>query len=665
MSSPRSSLTKRACDGCKIRKIRCGGGQPCRSCTKASIKCTYMRIQQSRGPRHLRSSTKYLIEQAQSRDDNLDDVLSAPVSSSPVDGIEMPPQTIPNTEWSRIPIDVLTCPLSIYHVRMYPIWPIVNIEDVVSTLQSDREGIDNENYALATAIASATIAQLRLEQTHAGEPLTASKLAVECLRARDSCSYRSNVNLNSIRISFFLHVYYENQNSGGNESLLYLREAISMAQMMGLHRESTYRELSFEDAQLRRRVLWLLFVTERGVCILHRFPVSLKTNIQAPETDPNDELHVLPAFLKLLNLFQVFEKSGLFDIMQDEDAATPLTLGGGHLDWPSLESLQRSLQDGSGLFAHISDVQKADLCVTRHWMRMILWKISPKGSAASLGRSDQPMSLAFPVFVAKELVGIVSQLPRSAIEAHGLGMELKIYEVANSLADAVAQLAMLPGGLEWDGESRPNYILSRLHTILSTFRGGNEKLVNVLYQKMAELQFTTAPVLPASLDCQSEVHKTKKRVETRCTDQETESKRRKKNPPRSDDTSTNLRTRAKGTSDAYRLDGANAIDPFLWDAPFEPMLALNPEQGVLSHEESGSLDVYDPALYFIPPMHDMNNIPSELGSLSPFWSPLSLSSMKGGDIPSQMVMDQLQDALYAGIDPAFTMNSEPFSPYLA
>lgn len=75
--------------------------------------------------------------------------------------------------------------------------------------------------------------------------------------------YKSKVNLSNVRTSFFLHVYYENQQSGGSESLLYLREAISLAQMMNLHRESSYANLLLEEQQIRRRVLWLLFVTER------------------------------------------------------------------------------------------------------------------------------------------------------------------------------------------------------------------------------------------------------------------------------------------------------------------------------------------------------------------------------------------------------------------
>lgn len=147
---------------------------------------------------------------------------------------------------------------------MYPVWPIVDVESVMSSLQQDVEENDHETYALATAVAAATIAQLRLGQSSLPDKsVTAETFAAECMKARRSCDYRSRLNLNNVRTAFFLHVYFENHQSGASESLLYLREAITLAQMMCLHREVSYAGLPSEEQQMRRRVLWLLFVTER------------------------------------------------------------------------------------------------------------------------------------------------------------------------------------------------------------------------------------------------------------------------------------------------------------------------------------------------------------------------------------------------------------------
>ncbi|GFF78609.1 probable sucrose utilization protein SUC1 [Aspergillus udagawae] len=492
MPASRSNVTKRACDGCKIRKIRCGGGQPCQACTNSRIRCTYIRVQQPRGPQRLRSTTKYLIEQTQrGLDAQNDECISVPVEQTGRLGHQ--------TERLRIPTDILAPPLYVYHMRMYPVWPIVNVESLISVLQEDTERRDLSTYSLATAVAAATLAQLKLEHLTTGDSPTADAFAAESLHARDSRGYRSKPSLDNIRTSFFLHVYYENQQSGGSESLLYLREAITMAQMMRLHQEASYIGLSPEEQQLRRRILWLLFVTERGVCILHQLPVILRTNISTPGLDVNDEPQVLPAFLKLLNLFRLFESSKMFDVIECESVGTH-DLSAAGPDGKFLRLLQDGLQDGSALLDHTSDVQKADLCVTRHWMRLILWKNLSRNTTISGHSPTSLFSPLFPVMVAKELMAIVTQLPRPAIEAHGLGMELKLYEIANSLADAVMDLAMLPRPPVWDVESRPSQILARLHAILSTFRGGgNKQLVALLYKKMAEVQSISGLTLGASL----------------------------------------------------------------------------------------------------------------------------------------------------------------------
>ena len=144
----------------------------------------------------------------------------------------------------------------------------------MASLQRDEE--DLETYALANAVGAATIAQLKLNRSDA-DVATGSSMEAECQRAKLMNKDGPRVNLNSVRIAFFLHVYHENQDPGGVKSLLYLREAITIAQIMNLHRESSYGALSSSEQQIRRRILWLLFVTER-YCSLK--VLSLSSNAQ-------------------------------------------------------------------------------------------------------------------------------------------------------------------------------------------------------------------------------------------------------------------------------------------------------------------------------------------------------------------------------------------------
>ncbi|KAL4951948.1 fungal-specific transcription factor domain-containing protein [Aspergillus filifer] len=482
MSSSRASLTKKACDGCKVRKVRCGGGNPCRPCLNAHIHCTYNRTQQTRGPHKLRAATRQLIEQSQ-----------RVLPSDP--GI--PRQSDKTTK--SLPVNAILSLLYIYHVRMYPVWPIVDVDAIITALQRDPEGKNHETIALATSLAAATVAQLRLgEKCLLGVSVSASALAAQCQEARRALDYRSKVNLNSVRTAFFLHVYYENQQPRGSESVLYLREAITLAQMMYLHREASYSRLEPEEQQLRRRVLWLLFVTERGVCILHKLPVVLKTDTSMPRNEADDESQVLPAFLKLLALFKFFEQSRMFDIVEDYHLGLDSPMSSAAAIDPTFdEILQDRFRDSSGALDQVSDVQRADIVVTRHWMRILTWKALSHHQVRDSG-AQWSLSPVFPLLVARDLVNVVFQLPRAALQAHGLGMQLKLHEIASSLADTVTNTATLPQTSAWEKENRPSNILARLHSILSAFAGeANDALVDILFQKMAQAHYASSPISPS------------------------------------------------------------------------------------------------------------------------------------------------------------------------
>lgn len=154
--------------------------------------------------------------------------------------------------------------LCVYRLRLFPVWPIVDVEEVMGDLHRDPNNMGA--YALANAIGAATIAQLKLDSPESGDTATGASMEAECQRAiallrKDGGD--SAMNINALRVSFFLHVYHENRSPGGSNSLLYLREAITMAQIMGLHREATYFSMTTREQQMRRRILSLLFVTER------------------------------------------------------------------------------------------------------------------------------------------------------------------------------------------------------------------------------------------------------------------------------------------------------------------------------------------------------------------------------------------------------------------
>lgn len=62
--------------------------------------------------------------------------------------------------------------------------------------------------------------------------------------------------------------------------------------------------------------------------------------------------------------------------------------------------------------------------------------------------------------------------------------EAKIYEIASTVADAVASNDTVP----WITPYRPMDLLAQLQRILSSIRGGNDALERMLYSKAASAQ---------------------------------------------------------------------------------------------------------------------------------------------------------------------------------
>jgi hypothetical protein len=92
--------------------------------------------------------------------------------------------------------------------------------------------------------------------------MSGEELLTEAVRARKECDPIEDMNVESLLTSFFLFAAYGNLDRQ-DYAWFYLCQATSMIFTLGLHRESTYSEMTRDEAEDRRRIFWLLFITER------------------------------------------------------------------------------------------------------------------------------------------------------------------------------------------------------------------------------------------------------------------------------------------------------------------------------------------------------------------------------------------------------------------
>lgn len=167
---------------------------------------------------------------------------------------------------AQIPGHVLLPFVELFFQQMFPIMPVLDRELYLNTdLLNRQEPLESGQYCLLAALSAVIIVQLNLppdivQQTSPG--LSAELLVEECFRERRQYDYIEKPQTSTVLSSFFLFCYYGHLEKH-NKALYFLHESISFAECINLDDESSLAQCPFHEGQWRRRIFWLLFVTER------------------------------------------------------------------------------------------------------------------------------------------------------------------------------------------------------------------------------------------------------------------------------------------------------------------------------------------------------------------------------------------------------------------
>ncbi|OSS45052.1 hypothetical protein B5807_09222 [Epicoccum nigrum] len=492
--------TRRACDPCSVRKVRCDGNQPCSRCEAASWECTYLKTHGKSGPKGPRRTTEAAIRRLQERSKSShDDSRSnseasfdpgspgtsdfpylerlpsiTDVAAEQLGWPETMSPVFPATpsQPQRISTSCISQYLDVYQSRGYGIWPVVDAETLTARLLTHPD--DVETYALATAISAAVVSQFSID-AEPGSPVeghyrvSSGVFATEAKRARDEADHMEHITIFSILGSFFLHVYSANIGRM-NTSTVYLGEAIQKAHIIGLHKNVFYESMSPEQMQQNLRLYWLLFITERAHSIQHDVPTTLKRAPDLPSLENLNDGSVTPAFIQLCRLFNIL------DVTITADAASARN---------ALALAQQQLSSDEAPLSLENELQRADISMTQQWMRIFLWQHALNVTNLSSMNNDNEFSFSFPAQVAQNVLSNLSSLSQQSVEAHGPGMESKLFDVANSLADVM--IIMPSMNHESHFGIGPRDLIHSLSQVLSRFRGGNPAVINILQDKLTQL----------------------------------------------------------------------------------------------------------------------------------------------------------------------------------
>lgn len=386
------------------------------------------------------------------------------------------------------------------------------VSRIVQLNPSSDSTLNTENatsYSLCCAVCAAITRQLTFLTT--GNPIVgvppnieASEYAKEAIRARNLYDYRLEPSHDNLLISFFLYIYYVNIKGGIQAAVLYMKEAISIAQLLGLHDPRTYASKTTAEVHRLRKIYYMLLVTERFMCIEDNIPVCLEPSIPLPSLEDEEYSGLLTGFIELVKIFSIPDKK-FFDNLINYSKKNPSNLQNFHNLFASsgaptqkwIISVQTELKKIEIENAS-SDTQRLNIILSKHWMRSLAWHISSQNGLLikKPKTSDEScLTTQFPIEIAKDFLISTENLPIFSFESNGPGVCVKLLEIALAVADSVNECIVNKV------ESFTAYnILTSVFNLVSKFKS-DITISQELYSKVESIvnkKSVPSPVYPKS-----------------------------------------------------------------------------------------------------------------------------------------------------------------------
>ncbi|TFB03715.1 Maltose fermentation regulatory protein MAL63 [Trichoderma ghanense] len=508
--TPPKPPQQQVCDNCRFRKMKCDRGLPCSNCVVSSIPCRYLHTLRRKGPRGGKGRRLSQIRQGLTEPDRNHFEVSTPGSAQMQFGVleeagrssrsgggggaaaagrrgggeaQQQQQQQQNpllalataTEHDRQRLSVaLAAHVQVFMKHLFPIMPVVNDRELLAdSLRLD--SLSPSRYAFLLSLCAATRIQLKLDsaeeydETAVGintssldSPLTGEALLSAAEQARLRFNVVDDLSLDTLLTSFFLFAGYGNLEKH-THAWFYLNQAISLALSIGLHSEAAYSNLEESEREIRRRIFWLLFVTERTYALQHRRPVMLRNTISKPQIVDSDCPIVMHDFVNHVRLFELLPCS-LYEWQPHTDGCQPQGVALSHAISNKLSAVQPA--------ESVMESQRFDTLVTQQWLRVSMWRLA-FGSKPSLvyGQGLMP-ALGLPFEAGKSIMKALGSVSQSSKDCHGIAIEQKLFDIGMSLADASMSASPMPSF-----EFGPHDLLSSVVKFLGRIRGCQSNLL--------------------------------------------------------------------------------------------------------------------------------------------------------------------------------------------
>lgn len=436
-------LTK-ACDACRRRKIKCNGSSPCPGCISAKLACTFLLPRGQGGNRGPRATVLNDLRAKQQENTTV----ASPTHLSPSFSV-----TAESTSTIEVLLDQTTLDTFIdaYLANVHPVIPLLDAEIIQHEFAHANDSTLSNEFVLAFCSYIA----------HFGDVSDSGRSFLNAAQAQ-SQKIQTSGDHHLVYISFFLYGAYAGYGDY-RQAWFYLRQATTLFMMLGNEDQEWF------DKRIRRRLFWVLLISERAHAVRRNRPITLQITPVTPDLDSSEEkgISYLAAVFRPLDetFFAVWNGSPL-------DCSK---------DW--LLRLESDVRYALPSNLDVSNEEIANIRVSQAWLQIKLWELFPRYGFLSTESVYECLTFRYPILVARNLTILAMKLPFVSFQVHGVGMTEKVFDIACALTDVMPFVHVPDSQLELG----PADYLTQTASLIAKLPGGSARFVPLLLAKVNEL----------------------------------------------------------------------------------------------------------------------------------------------------------------------------------
>lgn len=428
-TSPKAKRIAKACDACKRRKVRCNGAQRCQQCEHLDLRCEYSSNARRAGTRKNVAGRGTVIAEYRKLT-NANKGWSGQIRLSPA-GNQDGSATIPTTVTTSDHLDpeFFLHLLPDYLASVYPVNPVITQSEIRSCIESMNDS--REAASFVYAFAAVTINLTKPVFLHNAPDLREqiSSLLTRSLESREPLGLGSTLQPTLLRImtSVFLQICFMGLRKT-SLGFYYLRDAITQVQMLRTSSPEVLSTLALSESARRQRAYWECFIHERFMALTNYHSPILDPLPSLPDLDPSIPVEICEGWNLIIQTFLPVDKEFVSYWIGNRSAITA--------EWIERKHSQLDLEDADWrrAIAVLSDMQQADLIITRQWLRTLVWQM---GLSNVLLSSE---ALTLPLRLSSQLRRFLEGLSHKAVGIHGSSILYKLFEITDTMADVVIHL---------------------------------------------------------------------------------------------------------------------------------------------------------------------------------------------------------------------------------